>query len=32
MYRVQSITHDRWEIVDDKNRLVFVGTKQGVED
>ncbi len=32
MYRVQSITGDRWEIVDSNDRTVFVGTRQQAED
>jgi hypothetical protein len=32
MYRVQLTTDDRWEIVDSKDRLVFVGTKQEAEN
>jgi hypothetical protein len=32
MYRVQSITGERWEIVDSNDRTVFVGTKSQAED
>ena len=32
MYRVQSITNDRWEIADSQDRLVFVGTKRQAEE
>jgi hypothetical protein len=32
MYRVQSITEDRWEIVDSNERLVFAGTKRQAKE